>query len=133
MLSKETTSEKNRLSAELKKLQTLSPQGMSTLNLTQIRTALNRMVDLSKNTVSEALLDEFVETITPVENYKFRWKLNLGESFSVHHTDLINIVADPILSFTIDFETAKSYREKRNMDHRFRKNQWKDIEVEVYL
>jgi len=43
------------------------------------------------------------------------------------------ITADPILIFTIDFETAKQYREFRNMDHRFRKTQWNDLVIEVYL
>ena len=38
-----------------------------------------------------------------------------------------------ILTFTIDFETAKQYRESRHMDHRFRKTQWNDLVIEVYL
>jgi hypothetical protein len=63
----------------------------------------------------------------------------LGDSMSLSNapcpvkTDLIHVGSAPILRFTIDFETAKSYRETRNMDCRFRKSQWNDIEVEVYL
>lgn len=77
--------------------------------------------------------DEFVDTITPVENYRFRWKLNFDHSYNPCHADLMAITADPILTFSIDFETAKQYRESRKMDHRFRKTQWNDLVVEVYL
>lgn len=133
-LSSEANAEKNRLSDELSLLNNESaPNALPGLDISKIRAALNRMVDLSKPTISEALIDEFVDTITPVENYKFRWKLSLNNAPCPVKTDLIHVVSAPILRFTIDFETAKSYRESRNMDCRFRKSQWNDIEVEVYL
>jgi len=43
------------------------------------------------------------------------------------------ILDEPIVPFTIDFEPAKQYRESRNMDHRFRKTQWNNLVIEVYL
>ena len=39
----------------------------------------------------------------------------------------------PILTFTIDFETAKRYREANKMPHQFRRAAWTDLTVEVYL
>jgi len=38
-----------------------------------------------------------------------------------------------ILTFTIDFETAKRYREANKMPHQFRRAAWTDLTVEVYL
>ncbi len=38
-----------------------------------------------------------------------------------------------ILTFTIDFETAKRYREANKMPHQFRRATWTDLTVEVYL
>ena len=35
--------------------------------------------------------------------------------------------------FTIDFETAKRYREANKMPHQFRRAAWTDLTVEVYL
>ena len=39
----------------------------------------------------------------------------------------------PILTFTIDFETAKRYREANKMPYQFRRAAWTDLTVEVYL
>ena len=38
-----------------------------------------------------------------------------------------------ILTFIIDFETAKHYREANKMPHQFRRAAWTDLTVEVYL
>ena len=38
-----------------------------------------------------------------------------------------------ILTFTIDFETAKRYREANKLPHQFRCAAWTDLTVEVYL
>ena len=130
--SSETNAEINELTAELRALERNEPQ-VSSLDLDKIRAALNHMVDLSKPKIADELIEEFVDTITPVENYRFRWKLNFDHSYNPCHADLMAITADPILTFTIDFETAKQYRESRHMDHRFRKTQWNDLVIEVYL
>ena len=39
----------------------------------------------------------------------------------------------PPLTFTIDFETAKRYREANKMPHQFRRAAWTDLTAEVYL
>lgn len=130
--SSETSAEINELTAELRALERNEPQ-TSSLDLDKIHAALNHMVDLSKPKIADELIEEFVDTITPVENYSFRWKLNFDHCYSPCHADLMAITADPILTFTIDFNTAKQYRESCNMDYRFRKSQWTDLVIEVYL
>lgn len=39
----------------------------------------------------------------------------------------------PLLTFAIDFETAKRYREANKLPHQFRCAAWTDLTVEVYL
>ena len=39
----------------------------------------------------------------------------------------------PIITFTIDFETAKRYRKANKMPHQFRRAAWTDLTVEVCL
>lgn len=132
-LSQEANAEINRLSDEISALRESNTNPFVALDLSKIRKALNRMVDLSKTKVAEELIEEFVETITPVENNRFRWKLDFDSFSCSKHTDLVSISCDPLLTFTIDFETAKAYRESCGMDYRFRKSQWNDLVVEVYL
>ena len=38
-----------------------------------------------------------------------------------------------LFTFTIDFETAKRYREANKMPHQFRRAAWTDLTVEIYL
>ena len=101
--------------------------------LETLQAALSRMVDTSKANVFESLLEEFVETVVPVENYRYRWKLSFENQSSGFHSDLLFPCAPPVISFTIDFETAREYRETCQMATQFRKCQWHDLEVEVYF
>ena len=39
----------------------------------------------------------------------------------------------PLLTFAIDFETAKRYRKANKLPHQFRRAAWTDLTVEVYL
>lgn len=100
----------------------------------KIQKALARVIDVSGAKISDELIDEFVEVVTPVENYAYRWKLNLGETKSAaERTDLTSIDTAPILSFVIDFEAAQKYRQANNMPQQFRRAAWTDLRVEVYL
>ena len=45
----------------------------------------------------------------------------------------MSIDAAPILSFVIDFEAAKKYRQANKMPQQFRRAAWTDLRVEVYL
>ena len=53
--------------------------------------------------------------------------------FEEERTNLMAVSEKPILTFTIDFETAKRYREVNKMPHQFRRAAWTDLTVEVYL
>ena len=45
----------------------------------------------------------------------------------------MSVSEKPILTFTIDFETAKRYRKANKLPHQFRRAAWTDLTVEVYL
>lgn len=65
--------------------------------------------------------------------FSYRWKLNTGcKKSKEERTDLVAVSEKPILTFTIDFETAKRYREANKMPHQFRRAAWTDLTVEIY-
>lgn len=75
-----------------------------------------------------------METVTPVENYSYRWKLNFGEAKTVREkADMMNPAREAILTFIIDFEQAKQFRQHNKMPTQFRIRGWHDLYVEVYL
>lgn len=122
------------LSAQIAQIKEQIPQA-TRLDLSRIQQALERLLDLSSKKVSIEIVGEFVKAITQKENYFYRWKLNFGKQKENPDakTDLMNKPGLLIYSFTIDFETAKSYRENVGMDPRFRRNAWHDLQVEVYI
>ena len=80
------------------------------------------------------LIEQFVEVVTPIADYSYRWKLNTGcKKSKEERADLMSVSEKPILTFTIDFETAKRYREANKLPHQFRRAAWTDLTVEVYL
>ena len=120
-----------------KELQALTPapetQSVST-NMKAIRDFLEQKVDVHGACLAPELIDQFVEVVTPIGDYTYRWKLNTGRKKSKdERTDLMAVTDSPILAFTIDFETAKRYREANKMPHQFRRAAWTDLSVEVYL
>ena len=58
---------------------------------------------------------------------------NLERGEETSSIDLMAVSEKPILTFTIDFETAKRYREANKMPHQFRRAAWTDLTVEVCL
>ena len=58
---------------------------------------------------------------------------NLERGEETSSIDLMAVSEKPILTFTIDFETAKRYRKANKMPHQFRRAAWTDLTVEVYL
>ena len=77
---------------------------------------------------------QFIEVVTPFADYSYRWKLNTGcKKSKEERTNLMAVSEKPLLTFTIDFETAKRYREANKMPHQFRRAAWTDLTVEVYL
>ena len=77
---------------------------------------------------------QFIEVVTPFADYSYRWKLNTGcKKSKEERTNLMAVSEKPLLTFAIDFETAKRYREANKMPHQFRRAAWTDLTVEVYL
>ena len=66
-------------------------------------------------------------------NISDRHLRNLERGEEASSIDLMAVSEKPILTFTIDFETAKRYREANKMPHQFRRAAWTDLTVEVYL
>ena len=58
---------------------------------------------------------------------------NLERGEETSSIDLMAVSEKPILTFTIDFETAKRYRKANKMPHQFRRAAWTDLTVEVCL
>ena len=114
--------------------QSNEPESASGFDLNKIKKGLSQMVDISTPRISEALIEEFVEVITPVKNHHYRWKLNFGESKTPQErSDLLKPENPPVLAFTIDFETARKFRYANGLPTQFRKRDWNDLTVEVYL
>ena len=114
--------------------QSNEPESASGFDLNKIKKGLSQMVDISTPRISEELIEEFVEVITPVKNHHYRWKLNFGESKTPQErSDLLKPENPPVLAFTIDFETARKFRYANGLPTQFRKRDWNDLTVEVYL
>lgn len=58
---------------------------------------------------------------------------NLERGEETSSIDLMAVSEKPILTFTVDFETAKRYRKANKMPHQFRRAAWTDLTVEVCL
>ena len=114
--------------------QSNEPESASRFDLDKIKKGLSQMVDISTPRISEELIEEFVEVITPVKNHHYRWKLNFGESKTPQErSNLLEPENPPVLAFTIDFETARKFRYANGLPTQFRKRDWNDLTVEVYL
>ena len=133
-LCKQADDEIARLEKELQSLTSIpETQGVSA-NMKAIHDFLEQKVNVRGACLSPELIDQFVEVVTPVGDYAYRWKLNTGRKKTKdERADLMAVTASPILTFTIDFETAKRYREANKMPHQFRRAAWTDLTVEVYL
>ena len=109
------------------------PQTVSS-DMKAIYDFLSQKVDVHGACLAPELIDQFVEVVTPFADYAYRWKLNTGcKKSKEERADLMAVSEKPILTFTIDFETSKRYREANKMPHQFRRAAWTDLTVEVYL
>ena len=133
-LCKQADDEIARLEQELKALSPApEPQTVSS-DMKAIYDFLSQKVDVHGARLAPELIDQFVEVVTPIADYSYRWKLNTGcKKSKEERTDLMAVSEKPILTFTIDFETAKRYWEASKMPHQFRRAAWTDLTVEVYL
>ena len=68
------------------------------------------------------MIEQFVEVVTPIADYSYRWKLNTScKKSKEERADLMSVSEKAILTFTIDFETAMRYREANKLPHQFRR------------
>ena len=96
---------------------------VSKSNTGLLRYTFFQKVDVHGACFAPELIDQFVEVVTPIADYSYRWKLNAGcKKSKEERTDLMAVSEKPILTFTIDFETAKRYREANKMPHQFRRS-----------
>lgn len=110
------------------------PENVNGFDLDKIKKGLSQMVDISTPKISEELIEEFVEVVTPVENHHYRWKMSFGETKTAQErSNLLEPENPPVLAFTIDFDTARKFRYANGLPRQFRKRDWNDLIVEVYL
>lgn len=110
------------------------PKNVNGFDLDKIKKGLSQMVDITTPKISEELIEEFVEVVTPVENHHYRWKMSFGETKTAQErSNLLEPENPPVLTFTIDFETARKFRYANGLPRQFRKRDWNDLIVEVYL
>lgn len=103
-------------------------------DLSKIKKGLSQMIDISAPRISDELIDEFIEVITPVANHHYRWKMSFGAlKVGQERSNLLEPENSPVLTFTIDFETARQYRYANKLPTQFRRRDWEDLTVEVYL
>ena len=103
-------------------------------DLDKIKKSLSQMVDISSPKIADELIEEFVEVITPVENHHYRWKMCFGKRKAPQErSNLMKTENPPVLTFTIDFEAARQFRYSNGLPAQFRKRDWHDLTVEVYL
>ena len=129
----QTTTELDALKTQQNSVPDSAEEEVS-FDLNKIKKGLSQMVDITAPRISEELINEFVEAVTPVENHHYRWKMTFGEMKSGQERyNLMEPENSPVLSFTIDFETARQYRMSNGLPAQFRQRGWTDLNVEVYL
>ena len=77
-MQQKATEELEALNAELKRITTETKEGESSLDMAAIQSALDEILDFSKPTINEKLIDKFVSRITPIDNGHYRWDLNFA-------------------------------------------------------
>lgn len=133
-LCKQADDEINRLEQDLKSIAPEPDSAAVSANMKALHDFLEQKLDVRGACLAPELIEQFVEVVTPISDYTYRWKLNTGSKKEKHErADLMAVTGKPVLTFTIDFETAKKYREANKMPHQFRRAAWTDLTVEVYL
>lgn len=133
-LCKQADDEINRLEQDLKSIAPEPDSAAVSANMKALHDFLEQKLDVRGACLAPELIEQFVEVVTPISDYTYRWKLNTGSKKEKHErADLMAVTGKLVLTFTIDFETAKKYREANKMPHQFRRAAWSDLTVEVYL
>lgn len=99
---------------------------MPTLSFEQFAAFIDLSIDFSERIVSSNFVEEAVKKIVVNTELDFSWYLNLFP-----HEEDCNSEYKELLSFTIDFESARKFRNLRNV--LIRKNQWRDVTVHILI
>ena len=98
-LCKQADDEIARLEQELKALfPAPEPQTVSS-DMKAIYDFLSQKVDVHGARLAPELIDQFIEVVTPIADYSYRWKLNTGcKKSKEERTDLMAVSEKPLLS-----------------------------------
>lgn len=99
---------------------------LPTLSFEQFAAFIDLSIDFSERIVSSNFVEEAVKEIVVNTELDFSWYLNLFP-----HEEDCNSEYKELLSFTIDFESARKFRNLRNV--LIRKNQWHDVTVHILI
>lgn len=114
----------------------------------KIKATLEKMIDFSSGVIDHDILEEVIGRIVHTGDYDFTLYLNLGvedrDSFNSEEKvikvkqfgnkkgyEIIKENHIKLCDFQIDYESAKKYRKMSG--NYLRKNQWNNINVEVYI
>ena len=124
-----TTSNITRFEQEIERLKNVILQSErapdTDISSSKIFELLKAELDLTCPRIKRGMIEAFVNKVVPRHSREFDWYLNL-----VPHRDSDNSGYKVVVEFTIGFDKAKQYREKRG--GMLRSNQWTDVVVHVY-
>lgn len=97
--------------------------------LEKIKEFLDKTCDLEQKQISEELVNALINRVTPTEAGVFKWYIQ-SESYDLEmkFKEEEYVLCD---KFTLGFDEAQRYRKK--FGNFIRTNQWKNLEVEVYI
>ena len=96
--------------------------------IARVSDMLEHACDLGRKKIDDKLIDTLVERVTPTETGIYRWYLNCDTQEETVFAEKDYILYD---AFCLSFEEAKAYR--KQYGNFIRKNQWKDLNIEVYI
>lgn len=96
--------------------------------IARVTEVLENACDLNRKKIDDKLIDTLVERVTPTEAGIYRWYLNSDIQEAAVFAEKDYILYD---TFRLSFEEAKAYR--KQYGNFIRKNQWKDLNIEVYI
>lgn len=96
--------------------------------IARVTNMLENACDLNRKQIDEKLIDTLVERVTPTEAGIYRWYLNCDTQEAAAFAENDYILYD---TFSLGFDEAKAYR--KQFGNFIRANQWKDLNIEVYL
>ena len=108
-LCKQADDEINRLEQDLKSIAPEPDSAAVSANMKALHDFLEQKLDVRGACLAPELIEQFVEVVTPISDYTYRWKLNTGSKKEKHErADLMAVTGKPVLTFTIDLRPPRS-------------------------